>query len=207
MVNTLSVFIVLTELYHIIMKSSIEFSFCAVRRKKNTDESSFMTGSKQYVIVKPPKEGGTVMKFHLIIDKNAEEEIQATVRRESELTEQLENIVLQYNGMDKIPAYTEDTMKLLPFSEIECISVFSGKSYAIDRSGHKYRLKYRLCELDNMLPQNFTRINKSALANKDRIAHLAVSFNGSVDAVFKCGYRDYISRRCLADLKRRLGIK
>lgn len=147
------------------------------------------------------------MKFNLIIDPDAEEELQATVHRESTLTAQLEDIVLHYNGTDGISACTEDSMKLLSFSEIECISVLGKKSYAIDHSGQKYHLKYRLCELEKMLPQNFIRINKSSLANRSCIVHLAVSFNGSVDAVFQCGYRDYVSRRCLADLKRRLGIK
>lgn len=146
------------------------------------------------------------MKFTLVIDPHAEEEIQATVQRESPLTAQLEHIVLHYNGADRLPAYTEDTRRLLPFSEIECISVLQGKSYAIDHLGVKYHLKYRLYELEELLPQNFLRINKSALANRDCIAHLAAAFNGSVDVVFRCGYRDYVSRRCLADLKRRLGI-
>ncbi len=147
------------------------------------------------------------MKFKLVIDNSAEEEVRATVQKESEFTDKLQNMVLQYNGCDRIAAYRDDEMKMLPFSDIECISVLCGKSYAVDISGNKYHLKYRLYELEKLLPENFIRINKSAIANKTQISHLSASFNGSVDAVFKSGYTDYVSRRCLAEIKRSLGLK
>lgn len=147
------------------------------------------------------------MKFKLVIDNSAEEEVRATVQKESEFTDKLQNMVLQYNGCDRIAAYRDDEMKMLPFSDIECISVLCGKSYAVDKSGNKYHLKYRLYELEKLLPGNFIRINKSAIANKTQISHLSAAFNGSVDAVFKSGYTDYVSRRCLAEIKRSLGLK
>ena len=147
------------------------------------------------------------MKFTLLIQKNQEEEIQALVHEESEFTEKLQNMVLQYNGTDKLPAYGEDETLMLSFSQIECIFSQEGKTWAIDRRGIKYHLKYRLYELEQLLPSNFIRINKSAIANRSQIEKLATSFNGSVDAVFKCGYQDYISRRCLSEIKRSLGLK
>ena len=146
------------------------------------------------------------MRFKLIIAPDQEEEIQATVHKESEFISRLENIVLSYNGTDKIAAYTEDEMVLIPFQNIECIFLVEGKTYAVDENGRKYLLKYRLYKLEELLPQNFFRISKSALANLDRLQQLVLSFNGSVDAVFRCGYRDYVSRRCLSTLKRRLEI-
>ena len=147
------------------------------------------------------------MKFTLQIQKDQEEEIQALVHEESEFTEKLQNLVLQYNGTDKLPAYGEDETKMLPFSQIECVFSQEGRTWAIDRKGIQYRLKYRLYELEQLLPCNFIRINKSAIANRSRIEKLDASFNGSVDAVFKCGYQDYISRRCLTEIKRSLGLK
>ena len=147
------------------------------------------------------------MKFTLLIQKNQEEEIQALVHEESEFTEKLQNMVMQYNGTDKLPAYGEDETRMLSFSQIECVFSQEGKTWAIDRNGSRYRLKYRLYELEQLLPPNFIRINKSAIANRSQIEKLATSFNGSVDAVFKCGYEDYISRRCLTEIKRSLRIK
>ena len=49
----------------------------------------------------------------------------------------------------------------------------------------------------------FIRINKSALANEAHLERFTASFNGAVDAVFRSGYREYVSRRCFAEIKRR----
>lgn len=143
------------------------------------------------------------MKFHLTIDKEKEEEVFMVAREHSRLTQQIEQLVLAYNGSDRICAYTEDEMKMLKFSDIECITVIGGKAFAIDTSAKRYRLKQRLYELEELLPSYFIRINKSALANEHRLECFSASFNGAVDAIFKCGYREYVSRRCLASIKRR----
>ena len=42
------------------------------------------------------------MKYRLIIDKNAEEEIVAIVNAPSSLTEQIENLVCSFAGADHI---------------------------------------------------------------------------------------------------------
>ncbi len=147
------------------------------------------------------------MKFTLLIQREQEEEVRAIVHRESEFTEKLQNMVLQYAGTDQLPAYREDECKRLSISEVECIFAQGGKTWAVDGAGREYRLKYRLYELEQLLPQNFIRINKSALANRNRIEKLTASFNGSVDAVFRCGYQDYVSRRCLAEIKRSMGLR
>lgn len=147
------------------------------------------------------------MEFRLIIDKEKKEEIVATVHERSELTDAVERLVMEYSGTDRVPGYTEDDMKMLAFSEIECITILEGKTYAVDASGTQYRLKLRLYELEQMLPACFIRINKSALANENRLERFTTSFSGAVDAVFRCGYREYVSRRCFADIKRRFESK
>ncbi|MGM9549864.1 MAG: LytTR family DNA-binding domain-containing protein [Faecousia sp.] len=143
------------------------------------------------------------MKFKLIIDKSQEEAVVATVHDRSRLTDEIESLVLQYTGTDRVAAYTEDGMRMLPFSDMECITVLDGKTYAITHNGERFRLKLRLYELETMLPASFIRINKSALANEAHLERFTASFNGAVDAVFQCGYREYVSRRCFAEIKRR----
>lgn len=147
------------------------------------------------------------MKFTLIIDKEKGEEIIATVHNRSALTDEIEALILQYAGTDRIPAYHDDDMKMLLFSDIECITVLEGKTYAIDSKNKHYRIKQRLYELEALLPSFFLRINKSSLANEKRLDRFAVTYAGSVDAVFKCGYREYVSRRCFAQIKRRFETK
>lgn len=143
------------------------------------------------------------MKFKLIVDPTREEEIVATVHKPSALTDQIERLVLQQPAADRIPGYREDEMKMLELADIACITVQNGKTYAIDRKNQQYRLKQRLYELENMLPATFIRINKSALANEKHLDRFTSSFSGAVDAVFKCGYREYVSRRCFTQIKRR----
>ena len=143
------------------------------------------------------------MKFNLVIDKSAEEVVTVIAHERSSLTDQIEGLVMQHTGADRIAAYSEDDMRMLRFQEIECVMVLDGKIYAIDTRNKRYRLKQRLYELEQMLPSFFIRINKSALANENRIARFDTAFSGAVDAVFQCGYREYVSRRCFAEIKRR----
>ncbi len=145
------------------------------------------------------------MKFKLIIDKEKEEEVVATVHQRSPLIDEIEALISKHQ--DRIPGYREDDIKMLTVSAIQCITVLDGKTYAIDSENCRYRLKQRLYELESILPSYFIRINKSALANETCLDRFAVTYAGSVDAVFKCGYREYVSRRCFAEIKRRLESK
>ena len=143
------------------------------------------------------------MKYKLIIDKNAEETITAVVHAPSELTAQIENLVRSFEGADSILGCREDELRRLTFSEIECVTILDRKVVAIDSGGVHYRLQERLRELEVLLPSYFIRINKSTLANEHRIQRFQAVFSGGVDAVFRCGHRDYVSRRCFAEIRRR----
>lgn len=145
------------------------------------------------------------MIFKLIIDKEKDEEVVATVHGRTALIDEIEALISKHT--DRIPGYTEDDIKMLSISEIECITVLDGKTYAIDTKKGRYRLKQRLYELEQQLPSSFIRINKSALANETRLDRFTVTYAGSVDAVFKCGYTEYVSRRCFAQIKRRFESK
>ena len=143
------------------------------------------------------------MKYKLIIDKNSEEELIAVVNAPSSLTQQIENLVCSYSGADCIMGYRDDEMRKLAFGEIECITIVERKVIAIDTCGNHYRLQDRLCDLEKVLPSYFIRINKSTLANEHRILRFDAVFSGGVDAIFQCGYREYVSRRCFSEIKRR----
>ena len=143
------------------------------------------------------------MKYKLIIDKNVEEEIIAIVHTPSALTQQIEDMVCSFSGRDSIMGYRDDEMRKLAFREIDCITIIDRKVIAIDSSGNQYRIQDRLRDLEEILPSYFIRINKSTLANEHRIQKFDVAFSGGVDAVFKCGYREYVSRRCFAEIRRR----
>jgi len=143
------------------------------------------------------------MKYKLIIDKDAEEEVVAVVHAPSSLTQQIENLICSFSGSDSLMGHRDDEMRKLAFSEIECITIIDRKVIAIDTHGNHYRIQDRLRDLEVVLPTYFIRINKSTLANEHRIARFDAVFSGGVDAVFQCGYREYVSRRCFAEIRRR----
>lgn len=143
------------------------------------------------------------MKFKLIINKDAEEEIVATVHSRSSLTQRIEEMVLDFSGEDFLLGYSDDEMRKIPFEKIECVTVIDRKVMAIDTDGKRYLLKERLRDLDEILPSYFIRINKSTIANEQGILKFEAVFSGGVDAVFRSGYRDYVSRRCFSEIRRR----
>ncbi len=145
------------------------------------------------------------MKYKLIIDKNAEEEVTVVAHAPSSLTQQIEDLVRSYSGADSIMGYRDDEMRKLAFQEIECITVLDRKVIAIDTNGNHYRIQDRLRDLEDILPSYFIRINKSTLANEHRILRFDAAFSGGVDAAFQCGYREYVSRRCFTEIRRRYG--
>ena len=84
------------------------------------------------------------MKYKLIIDKNVEEEIIAVVHAPSTLTEQIENLVCSFSGIDCIMGYRDNEMRKLAFQQIECITIMDRKVIAIDTDGNQYRIQERL---------------------------------------------------------------
>lgn len=146
------------------------------------------------------------MQFKLIVDKTQPETVTAVVHERSGLTDKIEALVLAHSGADAIAAFTEEDMRMLPYGQIECFTVLDGKTVAIDRKGVHYRVKQRLYELEETVPSCFFRINKSTLANEAALERFTSTYSGGVGAKFKCGYEDYVSRRCFSVIKRRFQV-
>ncbi len=146
------------------------------------------------------------MKFRVIIDKTKEEEIVATVHQRTDLIDEIETIVFRDERADALAAYQEDEIRLLDLTDVECITAIDGKVYAVADDGKRYMLKKRLHEIEASLPPEFIRINKSSIANRKQIKRFTTAISGAVDVEFKSGFKDYVSRRCFADLKRRYGL-
>ena len=68
-------------------------------------------------------------------------------------------------------------------------------------------VKKRLYELEEILPSDFIKINRSCVANKKRIERFSAALTGAVNVIFKSGYTDYASRRCFAEIKKELKSK
>lgn len=147
------------------------------------------------------------MKFKLFIDERAEESVTVVANKKSAFTDELENLTLNYSGEDKITVYKDGELRRITFSDIECVSVLGGRTEVITRDAERYFINERLYEIEKRLPHYFIRINKSAIANEKAIERFKSDIGGGVSVDFKCGYRDYVSRRCFADIKRRFKKK
>ena len=99
--------------------------------------------------------------------------------------------------------HRDDNIQKLLFDEIECITVINRKVIAIDKTGNHFRVQERLREFDEILPSYFIRINKSTIANEHHILRFDAALGGGVDAIFRCGFKEYVSRRCFKEIKRR----
>lgn len=146
------------------------------------------------------------MIFKLVIDKEQEEQIVATVHCRSALTDEIEALVAGAERTEELTGYTGEDTVILKIGEIECICVEDGKTFAVYADGVKYQLRGRLYEAEARLGAGFVRVNKSALANWKKIRRFKASIAGAVDVEFKSGHVEYVSRRCFAELKRRYDL-
>lgn len=144
------------------------------------------------------------MKFKLIIDKNAEECITAVCHERTPIIDQIESIIQKESNDNSIVGYADDEFKTIEFESIEVIYVEEGKTFAVLDDKRTYRVKLRLYEVESLLPPNFKKLSKSVIGNMKKIDRFSSTITGAVDAVFKCGRKEFVSRRCLAEIKRGL---
>lgn len=146
------------------------------------------------------------MKFRIVIDKEREEEVVAFVHKKTPVLDEIEAMVSNIDGIKEITGYFDGDIKILPIKDIEAFYVENGKTFASCIDKKRYQIKKHLYELEEILPSHFKKINKSNIANMKHIVRYKTAINGAVDAEFRSGYCDYVSRRCFAELKRRFSL-
>lgn len=144
------------------------------------------------------------MKFRLIIDRNHDEEIVATVKEKTSLIDYIQ-VLIEEDGNELI-GYLNNQVLKLNINEIECIYTQDNKTYCVYSNSNVYQIKKRLYEVEKVLPPTFIRINKSGIANSKKIKRFVTTITGSVNIEFTSGYSDYVSRRCFAEIKRRYDL-
>ena len=143
------------------------------------------------------------MKFTVILDENRDEEIIIYAKQKTKIIEKIENLV---KGYDKtINGYSQGEVVKLNLSDIYCFCTDGGKLYAICEK-ERYLLKTRLYMIEELLGNEFIKINQSSIANINKIQKFDVSIGGTLKVILKNGYTDYVSRRNLKFVKERLGL-
>ena len=144
------------------------------------------------------------MKYTIIIDENHEEEVIVYAREKTKLTDEIERLVSD-NSLGLIGYDKNGEGVKLTADEVCCFTAEDSKVYAITEK-EKLRLKCRLYQLEEMLPDNFVKINQSCLANIRKISRFDTSVSGTLLIKFKNGYKDYVSRRQMKAVKERFGL-
>lgn len=70
----------------------------------------------------------------------------------------------------------------------------------------EYLIKERLYQIEEIIDDNFIKINQGCLINISKILKFDSSIIGTLKVILINGFEDYISRRELKNVKRRIGL-
>ncbi len=144
------------------------------------------------------------MKFRLIIDESCEEEVVVYAKKESAFTEELEAFVK--SNTSEILGHIGGSIVRLSPSEVYAFAVEDGKVFA-HTAVEKLLVQKRLYQIEEIAGERFVKINQSCIVNVALIERFEPTFGGSLMAVMKNGYRDYVSRRQMKTVKERIGFR
>lgn len=147
------------------------------------------------------------MKINIFID-NQEEQVIIHSHEKNELVNKIEELVLNHeNKIEGINCYgyLENDIVLLKICDIDSFYVSEDKTYASIKD-KKYNIKKRLYQIEEMLNDDFIKINKSCIINKNHIKRFNTSWSGALLVELINGDKEYVSRRMIKNLKERMGI-
>ena len=149
------------------------------------------------------KKGDIKVKCTINIEKDREEEVIIFAHSKTELVNEIEALV--QSATVEILGYNKQTIVKLNPNDIFCFNIEENKIVAYLKN-EKYYLKQRLYEIENILNKNFVKINQSCIVNIKMIEKFEASFVGALLVILKNGFKDYVSRRQLKEVKERLGL-
>ena len=145
------------------------------------------------------------MKYTTVIDPHREEEVVIHAKKKTREIEELENYLDRMGA--ELVGYGEDS-RILPLcpAEVHCFIVEDGRVCALTEK-EKLTVRLPLYAIEEMLSEDFVRINQSCLGSIQKIACFDASIGGALMVTFGNGHRDYVSRRQLKNVKERMHIK
>ena len=143
------------------------------------------------------------MKCYTYIKENEEERVLIYAHDRTRLVEDIESLVLS-SEIDLTGSYDSEIIKI-DINDVVCFISDNNKVYALI-GDKKYQIKYRLYQIEELNLNMFIKINQSCLANKTKIKRFENTIGGALKVVFKNGYIDFISRRELKNVKKRMGL-
>jgi len=143
------------------------------------------------------------MKCYTYIKEDEEEKVLIYAHNRTRLVEDIEALVLS-SEIDINGTYDSEIIKI-DINDVVCFISENNKVFALI-GDKKYQIKYRLYQIEELNLNLFIKINQSCLANKTKIKKFETTIGGALKVVFKNGYIDYIARRELKNVKKRMGL-
>ena len=143
------------------------------------------------------------MKSYTYIKEDEEEKVLIYAHNRTRLVEDIEALVLS-SEIDINGTYDSEIIKI-DINDVVCFISENNKVFALI-GDKKYQIKYRLYQIEELNLNLFIKINQSCLANKTKIKKFETTIGGALKVVFKNGYIDFISRRELKNVKKRMGL-
>ncbi len=145
------------------------------------------------------------MRCEIIVDKEVDECVLIYAKEHCTTADKIKAFV---DALEKyeIIGYCGKEMWVIDPAEVTCFVIEDGKVIAItDRD--RWQLRERLYQIEEVLDNDFVKLNQSCIANIKKIKAFDATLSGSLTVKFKNGYRDYVSRRQMKEVKERIGLK
>lgn len=145
------------------------------------------------------------MKVRIEIDSNIEEdEIIIKCKELTKSIQKIEETIQQENQIINFTFYKDNTEYYIPLNSILFFET-SGNEINAHTSNKIYKVKYKLYELEEILPINFIRVSKSTILNVDHIFSIEKNLTASSIVQFNKTHKQvYVSRNYYKKLKERI---
>lgn len=122
------------------------------------------------------------------------------------LTEEILNAVdILENNKRSIPVINSEETIMCTLDRVYYFESVDKRTFVYTKD-KCYETKYRLYELEEMIPYDFFRCSKAMIINIKKIASVKAEFNARMRAVLLNGEEVVISRNYVKDLKGKLGL-
>ncbi len=146
------------------------------------------------------------MKIIVRVDNNIDNDIVILCKEKNSFVKNIENYANSLNII-KIPFYKREQEYYMDLNKIIFFET-DINNISAHTINDVYSIKYKLYELEDILPNNFIRVSKSSIVNINNIYSIKRNITSSSIIEFNNTYKKiYVSRFYYKNLKERLGNK
>ncbi len=146
------------------------------------------------------------MKIRIEVTEDlTEDEVLIRCGRVDKTIQNIHRYILEQSSLDKkITFYKQNQEYYFPLQEVLFFETEGEHVYA-HTAGDAYRIRYRLYELEEILPRYFVRVAKAAIVNTKQVYSIARNLTASSLVTFVGTHKQvYVSRYYYKELRRRL---